>query len=193
MNYFTLSLLLSGMLIASSLYPAAAAEPKETSRAVASLDDAVAVEELEPRDFELQGTTLRFDPELYPLSQFMKALTEDKDTILIGLGNLGGTYYIRTLGVTLQEIHALLSAIQTNSLQDYLDRLPMVQLLKTLELSSYLHLVDRAEDITETIANYIAKKTIEDQSPAPSIGTFCLLYTSPSPRDRTRSRMPSSA
>ena len=24
-------------------------------------------------------------------------------------------------------------------------------------------------------------------------GTFCLLYTSPSPRDRTRSRMPSSA
>ena len=25
------------------------------------------------------------------------------------------------------------------------------------------------------------------------IGTICLLYTSPSPRDRTRSRMPSSA
>ena len=27
----------------------------------------------------------------------------------------------------------------------------------------------------------------------PGIGTDCLLYTSPSPRDRTRSRMPSSA
>ena len=27
----------------------------------------------------------------------------------------------------------------------------------------------------------------------PSLGTPCLLYTSPSPRDRTRSRMPSSA
>ena len=25
------------------------------------------------------------------------------------------------------------------------------------------------------------------------LGNFCLLYTSPSPRDRTRSRMPSSA
>ena len=27
----------------------------------------------------------------------------------------------------------------------------------------------------------------------PRMDTFCLLYTSPSPRDRTRSRMPSSA
>ena len=27
----------------------------------------------------------------------------------------------------------------------------------------------------------------------PSNGSICLLYTSPSPRDRTRSRMPSSA
>ena len=27
----------------------------------------------------------------------------------------------------------------------------------------------------------------------PSLNIFCLLYTSPSPRDRTRSRMPSSA
>ena len=26
-----------------------------------------------------------------------------------------------------------------------------------------------------------------------ALGNFCLLYTSPSPRDRTRSRMPSSA
>ena len=29
--------------------------------------------------------------------------------------------------------------------------------------------------------------------PAPANGGNCLLYTSPSPRDRTRSRMPSSA
>ena len=28
---------------------------------------------------------------------------------------------------------------------------------------------------------------------APHVGNTCLLYTSPSPRDRTRSRMPSSA
>ena len=30
-------------------------------------------------------------------------------------------------------------------------------------------------------------------APAVLLNTFCLLYTSPSPRDRTRSRMPSSA
>ena len=38
--------------------------------------------------------------------------------------------------------------------------------------------------------------TVEGLSPAISIeqkSTSCLLYTSPSPRDRTRSRMPSSA
>ena len=32
-----------------------------------------------------------------------------------------------------------------------------------------------------------------DRGPDGRTGTFCLLYTSPSPRDRTRSRMPSSA
>ena len=40
---------------------------------------------------------------------------------------------------------------------------------------------------------YVANKSPEDQ---PDIVIFidaCLLYTSPSPRDRTRSRMPSSA
>ena len=34
-------------------------------------------------------------------------------------------------------------------------------------------------------------KKIENKYPP--LGYFCLLYTSPSPRDRTRSRMPSSA
>ena len=32
-----------------------------------------------------------------------------------------------------------------------------------------------------------------DGKPVPAASLFCLLYTSPSPRDRTRSRMPSSA
>ena len=47
----------------------------------------------------------------------------------------------------------------------------------------------------------IIKKNISDlsyfidysQSNKIDLSTFCLLYTSPSPRDRTRSRMPSSA
>ena len=38
-------------------------------------------------------------------------------------------------------------------------------------------------------------KKVQDLSSVPVIGHLegCLLYTSPSPRDRTRSRMPSSA
>ena len=34
---------------------------------------------------------------------------------------------------------------------------------------------------------------VEDRVKHPLYGKVCLLYTSPSPRDRTRSRMPSSA
>ena len=46
-------------------------------------------------------------------------------------------------------------------------------------------------------ANYIAKKgekkELLEQTDRPNTPNTCLLYTSPSPRDRTRSRMPSSA
>ena len=38
----------------------------------------------------------------------------------------------------------------------------------------------------------IAKLELLAEAPAAEVG-LCLLYTSPSPRDRTRSRMPSSA
>ena len=45
--------------------------------------------------------------------------------------------------------------------------------------------------------SYEGLKDEEDYAPTPPSGRnpprFCLLYTSPSPRDRTRSRMPSSA
>ena len=47
------------------------------------------------------------------------------------------------------------------------------------------------EDINKAaIKKIVAGKKIADFSPG---DTICLLYTSPSPRDRTRSRMPSSA
>ena len=45
---------------------------------------------------------------------------------------------------------------------------------------------DLAEYFPSTILQYVVKQ------PLNKIGA-CLLYTSPSPRDRTRSRMPSSA
>ena len=43
-------------------------------------------------------------------------------------------------------------------------------------------------------AAYALSEAMERVDPEPlGVGVFCLLYTSPSPRDRTRSRMPSSA
>ena len=44
-------------------------------------------------------------------------------------------------------------------------------------------------NVVVTFAIYYALKLCTDQEKA----LICLLYTSPSPRDRTRSRMPSSA
>ena len=50
--------------------------------------------------------------------------------------------------------------------------------------------------IVDNTTNLITVKTLASGNSTPDEGdtvTFCLLYTSPSPRDRTRSRMPSSA
>ena len=48
-------------------------------------------------------------------------------------------------------------------------------------------------DITTQILDWIQPQKILQASGSPSIGWACLLYTSPSPRDRQKSRMPSSA
>ena len=52
----------------------------------------------------------------------------------------------------------------------------------------------RQEDHIELIAseNYTSLRVLEAQGSVLT-NKYCLLYTSPSPRDRTRSRMPSSA
>ena len=56
--------------------------------------------------------------------------------------------------------------------------------LASLLLCTALPLLAHADSCTEVAV---------DGYKAPDYGCFCLLYTSPSPRDRTRSRMPSSA
>ena len=48
------------------------------------------------------------------------------------------------------------------------------------------------ETVLKTSKNAIKKSNIKPTDIS-AIGITCLLYTSPSPRDRTRSRMPSSA
>ena len=48
--------------------------------------------------------------------------------------------------------------------------------------------------LLEALSEYLEEDDIRSTSMgAPGEDLFCLLYTSPSPRDRTRSRMPSSA
>ena len=55
------------------------------------------------------------------------------------------------------------------------------------KLKKYSHLVNELEYTTVAIQNIKTKDIFRD------IDRSCLLYTSPSPRDRTRCRMPSSA
>ena len=50
-----------------------------------------------------------------------------------------------------------------------------------------------ATSYTNTIVNNVPQTTIVFTYNTASQASTCLLYTSPSPRDRTRSRMPSSA
>ena len=53
---------------------------------------------------------------------------------------------------------------------------------------------DELLDLYQRVSTHLS--VVRSASPDPSVVSYlssCLLYTSPSPRDRTRSRMPSSA
>ena len=60
----------------------------------------------------------------------------------------------------------------------------------TGELTKQLLAVGDGVDITSISATNVDSSTTTVNS---VVDLYCLLYTSPSPRDRTRSRMPSSA
>ena len=67
--------------------------------------------------------------------------------------------------------------------------LPIFMLATILALSAMDY-----EHLARTIQVEAAKGTMDEYCVAVSVlNRVCLLYTSPSPRDRTRSRMPSSA
>ena len=56
--------------------------------------------------------------------------------------------------------------------------------------------VRKGEELDIDAVDAVLKKTLPDlkgQADVKQYASGCLLYTSPSPRDRTRSRMPSSA
>ena len=64
----------------------------------------------------------------------------------------------------------------------------------SLEIASDMTLIERAAPITFAPITQVGDEFVAVvQDYESEQATFCLLYTSPSPRDRTRSRMPSSA
>ena len=77
------------------------------------------------------------------------------------------------------------------------------ELRALLNKANYSYYVLDAPEIDDAIYDQLYRELIEieninsslitDDSPSQRLGGICLLYTSPSPRDRTRSRMPSSA
>ena len=80
---------------------------------------------------------------------------------------------------TAKYLQASSDDIETRKDQARLDTYTNALQLKGYKASSYLGYENRVKEIVNIVNSYEAK--------------FCLLYTSPSPRDRTRSRMPSSA
>ena len=73
---------------------------------------------------------------------------------------------------------------------------PFVSENEIEKINNYLR--SQAEpDYVDEILNFVDEKEVEqnliDGENQDELYSSCLLYTSPSPRDRTRSRMPSSA
>ena len=64
---------------------------------------------------------------------------------------------------------------------------------RRLRPEDHLTLFDGRGGLADAVISDISQKPLKVQVRVKGLRTVCLLYTSPSPRDRTRSRMPSSA
>ena len=79
-----------------------------------------------------------------------------------------------------------------HTLQDpYLNALRKERVPVSIFLVNGIKLQGQIESFDQFVV--LLKNTVSQMVYKHAISTFCLLYTSPSPRDRTRSRMPSSA
>ena len=82
------------------------------------------------------------------------------------------------------------TATQIKSLSD---QLAVLKVQQAKELAGDKPDLPRLEDITTDYLDTIAKRLRTDTFDETAKTYHCLLYTSPSPRDRQKSRMPSSA
>ena len=110
------------------------------------------------------------------------------------LGLAGGTAWVLDLGVRDSELLAPDTPLANRPNSDIGTPIPpMVEPEATAGSDAEVRrLIVEAREL-QTEAKYPEAIALLDQALAIEPANFCLLYTSPSPRDRTRSRMPSSA
>ena len=102
------------------------------------------------------------------------------------------TCRLRTL-----DIADTLPPIKNKNMKSF-PKLTITLLLLIIAISGYSQSLIKPESVglsTERleILNHVLDEYVENKEVAGGVALICLLYTSPSPRDRTRSRMPSSA
>ena len=82
----------------------------------------------------------------------------------------------------------------TNSEESFRDGIRLTGMMKTFCIVALLWVVSApAQDASQPKANHKYLKAFPKAAGGMSRFVICLLYTSPSPRDATLSRMPSSA
>ena len=87
-----------------------------------------------------------------------------------------------------------MSPSSTNKIALFIDGANLYATAKTLGFDiDYKRLLKEFQSRGTLVRAFYYTAIIEDQEYSSIRPLICLLYTSPSPRDRTRSRMPSSA
>ena len=114
------------------------------------------------------------------------ALLMSKD-IEIGIGSFIGAYSILTTNITIGN-HAILNRGNhighDSKIGDYFSAMPGAIVSGNVRISDCVYIGSNSS---------IKEKIIVNSEVIVGSNTTCLLYTSPSPRDRQKSRMPSSA
>ena len=93
--------------------------------------------------------------------------------------------------------HQFIDAVRNNSVNDFSHFYQLMDVLIVDDVQFFSG-KEKTQDVFFHIFNHLhqtGKQIVltSDKPPVEMQGMDCLLYTSPSPRDRTRSRMPSSA
>ena len=133
---------------------------------------------------KLDGVKVFYNPEFIAQGSIIKGLRE-ADMVLVG-----GDYEAHEEHSAIYKIY---EAIQTTPLNYNSMSLTAAELVK-LAVNCYLTMkISYANQVGEVMSRFGLGEEIDSVLDAIGADSSCLLYTSPSPRDATLSRMPSSA